>query len=205
MSIVHTLVLEGFADWESAHAMAEIRRSGQHRVRTVAFTPEPVTSMGGLRVLPDMVLADVRPEDVRLLILPGGDLWEEEDTYPRTELEDMLSRVHGAGRPIAAICGATLAVARAGLLDDRRHTSNALDYLTSLVPAYRGGQWYESVPAVRDRGVITASGLAPVDFAREIFAELELFSASDAALWFDMFKHGRMPGESNIVPTGSHD
>jgi hypothetical protein len=46
---------------------------------------------------------------------------------------------------------------------------------------------------VRDRHVITASGLAPVDFAREIFAELQIFSASDSALWYAMFKEGRLP------------
>jgi hypothetical protein len=47
---------------------------------------------------------------------------------------------------------------------------------------------------VRDRHVITASGLAPVDFAREIFAEMEIFNARDEALWYTMFKDGRLPG-----------
>jgi hypothetical protein len=41
--------------------------------------------------------------------------------------------------------------------------------------------------------VITASGLAPVDFAREIFAELQIFTARDEALWYTMFKEGRLP------------
>lgn len=204
MDDVCLLVVEGFADWEPAHAVAEIRRSGRFDVRTVGFTAAPVLSMGGLRVVPDNVLSHVLPHDVRLLILPGSDLWEDEDHYPRAELESVLRAIHTAGRPIAAICGATLAVARAGLLDDRRHTSNASDYLASMVPGYRGASRYESRLAVRDRGIITASGLAPVDFAREIFAELDLFSASDAALWFDMFKHGRLPGEDNIVPTSRH-
>ena len=193
MPTVHVVVAEGFADWEPAHALAEIRRSGRYGVTAVGFTTAPVASMGGLRVLPDVALSGVDPDDVRLLILPGGDLWETENAYPRAELETLVGRVHGAGRPIAAICAATVAVARAGLLDARRHTSNAPEYLTSLAPTYRGSAWYDAGPAVRDRGVITASGLAPVDFAREIFAELELFSASDTALWFDMFKHGRMP------------
>jgi hypothetical protein len=61
------------------------------------------------------------------------------------------------------------------------------------VPEYSGGSHYVEAPAVRDRHVITASGLAPVDFAREIFAELQIFSASDAALWYAMFKEGRLP------------
>jgi hypothetical protein len=41
--------------------------------------------------------------------------------------------------------------------------------------------------------VITASGLAAVDFARAIFAELGMFNAKNEALWFDMFKHGKLP------------
>jgi putative intracellular protease/amidase len=193
MSSVHIIVADGFADWEPGYALAEIRRSGGLAVTTVGFTTGPVTSMGGLRVLPDIALADVQPDDVRLFMLPGGDLWEDETAYPRAELDRMLLRVRANGRPIAAICGATVAVARAGLLDDVHHTSNAKEYLIEMSPAYRGASLYQPELAVRDRGMITASGLGPVEFAREIFAELEVFSASDAALWFEMFKHGRMP------------
>ena len=190
---VHVLVFDGFADWEPAHALAELRRWGHHEVVAIGFAPEPVTSMGGLRVLPDRTLADVQGDRVRVLILPGGSMWEREDAYPRAEVEALLARVGAAGRPIAAICGATVGLARAALLDDRRHTSNAPSYLAKLVPSYRGAPLYEPTLAVRDRGVITASGLGAVDFAREIFAELELFSAANAALWFDMFKHGGLP------------
>jgi putative intracellular protease/amidase len=193
---VYVLVFDGFADWEPAHALAELRRWGRYDVVTVGFRRTVVTSLGGLRVLPDCTMSDVSGEAVRLLLVPGGDLWEREDAYPRAEFEHLLARVLAAGRPIAAICGATVAVARAGLLDERRHTSNGLTYLREAVPAYRGGAWYEPTLAVRDRGIVTASGLGAVDFAREIFAELELFSAADAALWFDMFKHGRLPAEA---------
>ena len=82
---------------------------------------------------------------------------------------------------------------RARVLDERRHTSNTHSYLATHVPDYAGGSHYVDVPAVRDRHVITASGLAPVDFAREIFAELRIFSAHDQALWYAMFKNGRLP------------
>src|SRR3712207_7569464 len=149
--------------------------------------------MGGLRVRPDRALADVRTEDVRLLILPGGDMWEGEDAYPRAQLEALIGEIVGSGRPVAAICGATVAMARTGLLDDRRHTSNAASYLSELVPSYRGASRYEPALAVRDRGIITASGLGAVEFAREIFAELGVFSESDRALWFEMFKKGEVP------------
>ena len=190
---IYVLVFEGFADWEPSHALAELRRSGGHEVVTIGFDREVITSMGGLRILPDHALSEVDAEDVRMLILPGGDLWERDGAYPRAELEELIARMLAAKRPVAAICGATVGLARAGLLDDRRHTSNMPKYLTETVPAYRGQALYEPTLVVRDRGVITASGLGAVDFAREIFAELEVFSAADATTWFDMFKHGKLP------------
>jgi len=191
MPAVHVLVFDGFADWEPAFAMAELRRSGGLDVVTLGFTEAPVRSMGGLPVTPDRPLPGLDPAAVRLLILPGGDMWE--GPHPRDEIQSALKALSGAGVPIAAICGATLAVARAGLLEDRAHTSNERAYLERMVPEYKGARRYVDALAVRDRGVITASGLGAVEFAREIFEELQVFSDADRPVWFHLFKHGRLP------------
>jgi putative intracellular protease/amidase len=189
---IHVLVFDGFADWEPAHALAELRRSGNRTIRTVGFTRAPIVSMGGLRVLPDLELSDVRSADVELLIVPGGDLWES-TAYPRAALEALIAALIATETPVAAICAGTLALGRTGALDDRRHTSNMRSYLPANAAEYAGAASYVEAPAVRDRHVITASGLAGVDFARAIFAELGIFDAADEALWFDMFKHGNLP------------
>jgi transcriptional regulator GlxA family with amidase domain len=188
---VHVLVFDGLADWEPAFALAELRRSGGWEVVTVGFSSAPLRTMGGLQVVPDRDLRDLEPAAVGLFILPGGDLWE--GAYPREEMHDALRHLARGGVPIAAICGGTLPVARAGLLDDRAHTSNDPAYLQRMVPEYRGANHYADALAVRDRGVITASGLGAVEFAREIFEELRVFSETDRPLWFHLFKHGRMP------------
>lgn len=188
---VHILVFDGFADWEPAYALAELRRWGKRDVLVIGFDATTVTSMGGLHVAIDQTLADVDPAAVELLILPGGDLWEGE--YPRAALEALLHALVSAAVPVAAICGGTVALARAGLLDERRHTSNMPGYLHEHAPEYGGSAHYDPALAVSDRGVITASGLGPVDFARTIFRELGVFSDSDEQLWFDMFKLGQLP------------
>ena len=190
-SDVYVLVFDGFADWEPAHALAELRRSGKRHVVVVGFNRNPVISMGGLRVLPDRSLHEVSPDQIGLLILPGGDLWESFH-YDEPALSALLRQLDAAGAPIAAICGATLPLARAGLLNDRRHTSTVPGDLNSA-PGYSGAAHYVAEPAVTDRGVITASGLANVDFAREVLAMLGVFSKADQALWFDMYKSGRLP------------
>lgn len=187
---VHLLVFDGFADWEPALALAELRRSGGLDVVVVGFTNAPVTSMGGVPVAPHRALKDVDPAEVRLFLVPGGDMWEREDAYPTAELETVLHALAERGVPIAGICAGTLALARAGLLDGRAHTSNHREYLPEHVAGYRGGARYVDELAVRERRVITASGLGYVEFAREVLAELDVLTPEERARWFHVFKTG---------------
>ena len=188
---VYVLVVEGFADWEPAHAVAELRRHGQYRVETVGLALDPVRSMGGIRVLPSTTVTAVDPADVAAFILPGGDRWENSPVEP--EIEQLLNHLDALRVPIAAICGATVAISRLGLLHGRRHTSNGLQYLRSHVPGYGEAANYVDMPAVRDRGLITASGLGDVEFARELFEELNVLSVEDRAAWATVFRSARLP------------
>ena len=188
---VHLLVVEGFADWEPSHAVAELRRHGGFRVESVGLSQEPVLSMGGIRVLPSKVVGEVDPTDVAVLILPGGDRWERVAVEP--EIEDLVKRLDAHDVAIAAICAATVAVSSMGILRGRRHTSNGLEYLRSHVPGYDAAADYVDRPAVRDRRLITASGLGDVEFARELFEELDVLRASDRALWAQMFRTAQIP------------
>ena len=188
---VYLLVVDGYADWEPAHAVAELRREGQYRIETVGLTSAPVRSMGGITVLPSTTVENVAAEDVAAFILPGGDRWESAPVEP--EVEKLLRRLDAEGVPIAAICGATVAIARLGLLRGRRHTSNGLDYLRSQVPEYADSATYVDAPAVRDRKLITASGLGDVEFARELFEELDVMSAGDRSMWAQIFRSAKLP------------
>lgn len=191
---VHLLVVPGFADWEPAHAVAELRRNGGYRVEVVGLTADPVESMGGITVLPTRTIRTVDPTGVAAFILPGGDRWEREP--PEPGLVALLRTLDEEGVPIGAICAATTVIARGGLLRGRRHTSNGLEYLRRQVPGYQDAATYVDAPAVRDRGLITASGLADVEFAAELMAELGVLSDDDRRLWTGMFRSGRLPEEA---------
>ncbi len=188
---VHLLVVPGFADWEPAHALAELRRHGGYRVEVVGLTRDPVTSMGGVTVLPSRALAEVDPDDVAVFILPGGDRWE--GAPPEGELVALLRQLQARHVPIAAICAATVAVARAGLIGGRLHTSNGRAYLEQHAPGYGDGARYVDAPAIRDRGLITASGLADVEFAASLLEELGVLSEPDRQRWTELFRSGRLP------------
>nr|HMQ54363.1 DJ-1/PfpI family protein [Anaerolineae bacterium] len=93
-----------------------------------------------------------------------------------------------AGVPVAAICAATAGLARIGLLDDKRHTSNAAEYLQAT--GYQGAALYQNEPAVTDGQLITAAGTAPLEFAYQIFNKLALYSPEMLEAWYGLFKTG---------------
>src|SRR5215813_7088606 len=184
------LVFDGLADWEMAHALCEINKSGKFDVVSVGFSAKPVTTMGGLKLSPEITLDDAPGADACIFLLPGGDMWERES---HENLKTLLRRLHAGKVPIGAICGATLEVARAGLTKNIRHTSNSKDYLKAMVADYNDENFYVNELAVSDQNVITASGLGCVEFAREVIKQLNLYNEPDTRTWFEMFKHGVYP------------
>lgn len=191
--VVAVLVFDGFADWEPAFALTGLRRWGNYAVVAVGYDRTTITSMGGLRVVPDRTLDDLGSLEPRLVLLPGGDMWR--DGYPVDRLEPVLATLRTRQVPIAGICAATIALARAGLFRGRRHTSNGRAFLREHAPGYETADGYVEDLAVRDSGVISANGLGAVEFAGEIFAELGVFGAADLRRYHDMYRHGRDPSD----------
>ncbi len=189
---VHLFVLDTLADWEPGYAISRINspawqaQPGRFEVKTVGLSRKPVTTMGGVSVLPDMSLAELEPARSAMLILPGADLWDQSEG---TEAAEKAKAFLAAGVPVAAICGATFGLANAGLLNDLRHTSNALEYLRTS-PNYRGEALYRHEPAVTDGNLITAGASAPIDFAYHILKRLDVFSAETLQAWYGLFKTG---------------
>jgi putative intracellular protease/amidase len=188
---VHMATYPLLADWEVGHATAHIangrwhKQPGRYRVATVAATREPVTTMGGVTIVPDLAVDELSPADSAMLILPGADSWMAPGG--NAEFAKAARRFLEAGTPVAAICGATAGLAAEGLLDDRRHTSNAAEFLTGFVPTYRGADHYVPEPAVTDGDLITASGTSPVPFAREVFARLDIYEPAVLASWVKLY------------------
>ena len=184
---VYTLVFDGLADWEPSFALTEINKSGKYDVVSVGFSKEIVTTMGGLKIVPDIQLDELILSDAALFILPGGQMWEQ---FADEQFSAFLRRVHEANVPIAAICGATIQMIRSGLTHEIYHTSNAQEYVQYVVPNYQDGAFYVNELATSDQNIITANGLGNIEFAREIFKQLQLFSDEGIENWYQMFKNG---------------
>ncbi len=190
--VIYLYVFDTMADWEIGYLTAELN-SGRYykkgltpsRIVTVGNQKTPVITMGGLRILPDMELDECSFENADALLLPGGDTWTE------TVHEPVLSKAEQflkEGIIVAAICGATIGLARKGLLDSSHHTSNDLGYLKMVCPNYVGEKYYEQEPAVTDGKLITASGIAPLDFSVHVLKALGVFSAKTIEAWYNLYR-----------------
>ena len=183
----YVFIFDGFADWEPASALAELRRTFGFSVQTVGLKRNAVTSMGGMKVLPDRAISEAQLDPASVLILPGGDAWM------RREIEEVTTFIRAfaeTGRPVAAICAATLSLAHAGLLDNHQHTSNGSGFIAKHVPNYRGQELYRRVRAVTDGNVITANGLAPFAFAAEIFRSVAPDRENDIVTYETLYSRG---------------
>ena len=95
-----------------------------------------------------------------------------------------------AGGTVCAICGATAALARAGLLDRRPHTSNGAGFLEMFCPNYKGTSFYADMPSVSDGNLITASGAGALPWAKQILAHLDVFRSDTLEAWYAYFRTG---------------
>lgn len=191
---IYVYVFDTLADWELGYVTAELN-SGRFfkkdaprvSVKTVGILKEPVKTMGGMTIVPDCVIDDIEVNDKSVLLLPGGNTWDnpKHGTIVK-KAEELLS----VGATVCAICGATVALAHAGLLDQRPHTSNGTGFLEMTCPAYKGQSFYIDKLSVSDHNLITAGAAGALLWTRQIIEHLGVFQSNALDFWYEFFNTG---------------
>jgi len=181
---VVVLLQPGVADWEMGPVLPVLKAYFGATIRTASPDGQPVASMGGVMLDADTGYdtADVQGAD--LVIIVGSDAWMRFDD---AALSARLKARVEAGLGTAAICAGTLALARAGTLNDRPHTSNSEPFLSENAAAYDGaGQYRDVAHAVSDGVVVTAAGSAPASFAVACAALLDPSKQAEVVGYWNM-------------------
>lgn len=189
---VYIYVLNTLADWEISYLTAELN-SGRYldkprppvELIKIGNTTEPIKTMGGITITPDESIDNIKFKEDDLLILPGADTWMEEENE---KIIDIVSGIINEKVIIAAICGATVALANKGILNNRNHTSNDIEFLKMFCPEYGEENFYLNQPAVTDDNLITASGIAPLEFSYEVLKRINVMKTETLEAWYQLYK-----------------
>lgn len=194
MFTVYVYVLDTLADWELGYAAAELHsrrffRKGapEVSVKTVGVSKKPVKTMGGLTIIPDGVIDDIAVNEGSVLLLPGANTWENPE---HGAIIEKAGELLSSGATVCAICGATAALANAGLLDRRLHTSNGAGYLEMASPSYKGQSFYVDEPSVAEHNLITAGSTGALLWAKQIIERLNVFQPDTLDAWYAYFRTG---------------
>lgn len=195
MYTVYTYVLDTLADWEIGYVLSELN-SGRFfkkdapcvSVKTAGLSKEPIKTMGGLTIVPDCVISDIAAAKTSVLVLPGANTWNDPKHCAVIEKASVLLSV---GATVAAICGATAALAGRGLLDQRPHTSSGPGFLEMAAPDYRGQGFYVDKPSVADDNLITAAPTGALLWTKQIIARLGVFQENTLEAWYEYFSTGK--------------
>ncbi len=195
MTTIYVYVLEGLADWEWGHLIAELnsgrffkKHAPKVSLKMVGSSKEPVKTMGGLAITPDCLIDDMVVNETNVLLLPGSDTWNDPK---HGAIIEKASEFLSSGATVGAICGATAALSNFGLLNDRPHTSNGAGYLEMVAPGYTGQIYYVDQPSVKDNNLITASSTGGLLWTKQIIECLNVFQTDTLESWYAYFSTGK--------------
>ncbi|TPK95644.1 glutamine amidotransferase [Mesorhizobium sp. B2-4-14] len=179
------LFIEGFADWE--YGLLGASAVEWFGARAVSLTPDnkPVTGISGFRLAPDRSAKADENIDLDAVAVIGSDQWAGKEPPDAAEL---LTSVASRGGVVGGICAGTLALARAGLFENAKHTSNGRDWINRHEAGYAGDNNYQDVPhAVADGKIVSAPGSAPGTFALAFLQALYPGKGGDLAQMRTLF------------------
>lgn len=174
MKILLTVAPEKFRDEELAEPVAAFRKAGIEF--DIASTRRgPCTGMLGGKTTATLSFEDIDPKKYDGLVIVGGvgsqtHLWDDDLLMP------IVKMFHQSGKVVAAICLATVVLARAGILKGKKATY--YDSPVSFREIKAAGAVLTNAPVVRDARVITANGPS----ASKAFAD-EIVHALTAVEW----------------------
>ena len=156
---------------------------------TLALVGRPLVATTGAALLlgttpvAAATAAATRAGDLRGRELQGGTDLVDIGLEHRAALA-LAGRLLDSNRQVAGICGATRALARAGLLEHRAHVVDA----DADEPDYPGRSARVHASIAHDGPLITAIGEAPLEFSRAVFMALDLDDQAGIDTWYASFK-----------------
>ena len=200
MKKIYMYVLDTMADWENGYLLQGLTLQNMlgtryFEIQTVAKSKQPIVTASGIKIIPDITLNEIDEDNAAALLLIGADTWLEIENEAVLKIAE---KFYNEKKIVAAICGATLGLAKFDMLNNCNHTSNALFYLQNI-PNYKGGKLYIDEPAVKENRLITAGSAGSLLWAKYILEELAIYSRETIDAWYNYFLTGQAAYFSQLL------
>lgn len=188
------LLLPDFASHEMVYLMeaissdeARLKPNPKYVNKVVAPTTEPVTAIGGFRVLPDYSFDDM-PDDYAALVLIGGYGWL---TPVADKVVPIVRSAIDHAKIVGAICNGASFLAKHGFLNSVKHTGNGLEQLKLWgAENYTNSEGYIHQQSVSDGRIVTANGSGVLEFSKELLLLLENDTPERIEMYYQFNKQG---------------
>jgi transcriptional regulator GlxA family with amidase domain len=175
---VGALLFEGFELLDvfgPLEAWGMLAARGECTIVTVAETAGPVASFQGPRAVAEHSLATCPSLDV--LLVPGGFGTRRE--VQNTTLLAWLRQRASEAQVVTSVCTGAALLARSGLLDGRRATTNKFTFRW-VVEQGPGVDWVKQARWVEDGNFVTSSGVsAGIDMTLSVIARMAGIEAAE--------------------------
>jgi putative intracellular protease/amidase/8-oxo-dGTP pyrophosphatase MutT (NUDIX family) len=142
--------------------------------------------------------SDGLPQNCKGILVPGGNF---ESILSDSHLDRLLNEGNNQGIVLAAICGGVFALAKAGILDDRKFVNSFDSKQLNFLSAY----FSKSLPLDKDflheENILTAKPFAHIDFAVELAFKLGAISASKV-IYYKNYHRGFPKGRIRPLAIG---
>ena len=186
MGKIAVFLFDHMTDYEITFLTHLLKVDAGKEVITISYEDKTVRSASGVMYRADVQVKDVNAQELDGLILCGG--WYGE---LRSELAALIQTLNASSKLLAGICGAgTFFLAAAGVLENVAFTTPIGEWTQQHIRVFGSvdpfpRKNYVNSRVVVDGNIITAQGIAFIDFAVAVCDWLGLFTsdAEKASFW----------------------
>lgn len=186
MRKIGVFVFNEMTDFEVTFATHLLKTEGGFEIVTLSYDEDVVKGKTGFSYKPTTLISEISSKELDGLIIPGGFYGDF-----RESLMGLIKDLNSEEKLLAGICGAgTVALAKANVLENKLYTTPATPWGDKHREVFGGEDPFNRnnfllKRTVKDGNIITAQGVAFMDFALEICHLLGIFKTEHEKLLFE--------------------
>lgn len=194
MKEVIIIILDKFADWEVSFVSLVLNSKEftlNYSIKYASVDKKIKTSIGNLKVLPDITIDDIDDNASGILLIGAKDSWNNLDNEANNKIINIVKKFKENKKVVGSICDASRYLAINGLLNDCKHTVNDLNEIKNNKNYKNHENCIKTdINSIIDKKIVTSTGTGEIHFAMNIMKALGDIPEEKIRLFYDIYTKG---------------